>query len=298
MVFMSVVNAILRFRGASVKRACMKLPHIRELKRSLATPQWFGLGFIQLKVSDRERYHFWHPELPPEVQHEEVHNHRYDFTSTVLRGTLRNEIYSFTVDTQGSSRCLEVSCKPGTDTLVGPVGNINWLMTSIYEEGASYMMRAETLHRSAASGFVVTKLVRNDPRMERATVVAGKDAVLRCPFTTQIEEARLWEMIEQCLVGELVDSETFGNNPEIKMPGYHVRSITKGTLGQPSKIIEEAEELLDAYDQGSKIMEQVELSDLYGAMKAFMDKHHPNLTMHDLERMSEITERAFTNGRR
>jgi len=35
-------------------------------------------------------------------------------------------------------------------------------------------------------------------------------------------------------------------------PGYHKRTITKGQLGEASKIIEEAEEFADAVDQGAR----------------------------------------------
>ena len=80
--------------------------------------------------------------------------------------------------------------------------------------------------------------------------------------------------------------------------GYHVTSIKKGTLGDTSKIQEELEELLDAESQRCKIMELVELSDLYGAINSYLKKHHPGVAMGDLEKMSSITERAFKSGRR
>jgi hypothetical protein len=79
-------------------------------------------------------------------------------------------------------------------------------------------------------------------------------------------------------------------------PGYHLRPIVKGVLGEVSKIREEVEELEDAHEQGVVIMELVELSDLYGAMKARVEKL--GHTMQDLERMSAVTARAFQNGKR
>ncbi len=61
-------------------------------------------------------------------------------------------------------------------------------------------------------------------------------------------------------------------------PGYHLREIRKGHLGDISKIREELEELEDAHDQGVKVMELVELSDLLGAIDAFLFKHHKGMT--------------------
>lgn len=81
-------------------------------------------------------------------------------------------------------------------------------------------------------------------------------------------------------------------------PGYHIRPIAKGTLGEISKILEEVTELQDAKDQGVKIMELVELSDIYGALELYLKKNHPDITMQDLAQMSAITQRAFKNGKR
>ena len=81
-------------------------------------------------------------------------------------------------------------------------------------------------------------------------------------------------------------------------PGYHITPITKGILGEISKIQEEIDELADAKAQGCVIMELVELSDLYGAIDLYLKVNHPGISMEDLAIMSRITERAFQSGRR
>lgn len=81
-------------------------------------------------------------------------------------------------------------------------------------------------------------------------------------------------------------------------PGYHVAAIPKGVLGELSKINEELAEAHDAEAQGAKVMVLVELSDLYGALEAYLTKHFPSVTMRDLEKMAAVTKRAFENGRR
>lgn len=82
------------------------------------------------------------------------------------------------------------------------------------------------------------------------------------------------------------------------LPGYHMRPITKGRLGALSKIREELDELEDAEQQGVAIMALVELADLYGAVEAYINQHHPGITMADLADMAHVTARAFRNGRR
>jgi hypothetical protein len=88
-----------------------------------------------------------------------------------------------------------------------------------------------------------------------------------------------------------------GERPIIK-PGYHLRPIAKGVLGDPSKIVEELEEFMDAVEQGVKIMALVELSDLVGAVDAYLQKHHAGTSFEDLLKMRDVTKRAFENGRR
>ena len=81
-------------------------------------------------------------------------------------------------------------------------------------------------------------------------------------------------------------------------PGYHLTPITKGELGEISKIEEELSELRDAVQQGVRIMELVELSDLLGAIEAYMDRHHVGFHLADLVAMKNVTKRAFENGHR
>lgn len=85
---------------------------------------------------------------------------------------------------------------------------------------------------------------------------------------------------------------------ETERPGYHLVHIPKGELGELSKVREELSEAEDAEGQNSAIMVLVELSDMYGAMEAYLARHHPTLTMTDLKTFAAITRRAFANGRR
>lgn len=85
---------------------------------------------------------------------------------------------------------------------------------------------------------------------------------------------------------------------QLTKPGYHVAEIKRGVLGELSKIQEELDELADAVKQGSSVMQLVELSDLIGAINAYMEPRFPRITIHDLEMFSAITARAFKNGHR
>lgn len=79
---------------------------------------------------------------------------------------------------------------------------------------------------------------------------------------------------------------------------YHIAEIERGQYGEPSKIREEFEEFLDAREQGVAIMELVELSDMLGAVKGYLEKYHKGTTLQDLLDMQRVTERAFVSGAR
>lgn len=82
------------------------------------------------------------------------------------------------------------------------------------------------------------------------------------------------------------------------MAGYHIAEIKKRNYGSAGKIQEELDELNDAHEQGSKIMQLVELSDLYGAIEGYLQQNFPGMTMQDLKKFSDITKRAFESGER
>lgn len=78
--------------------------------------------------------------------------------------------------------------------------------------------------------------------------------------------------------------------------GYHKRPIKRGVFGELSKIREELEELEDANEQGVHIMALCELSDLYGALRAYANKR--GLMIKDLEQMADVSKRVFESGHR
>lgn len=78
--------------------------------------------------------------------------------------------------------------------------------------------------------------------------------------------------------------------------GYHKKEILPGELGQASKIREEFEEFMDAYNQDAQVMQICELCDIIGAIELYARKW--NLTLQDLIQMKNLTASAFIEGRR
>ena len=78
--------------------------------------------------------------------------------------------------------------------------------------------------------------------------------------------------------------------------GYHLTEIKKGELGKFSKIREEFLEAEDSFSQGNPIMVLLELSDLIGAIEAYVINH--NMSLEDIIKMKDATKRAFESGHR
>lgn len=94
----------------------------------------------------------------------------------------------------------------------------------------------------------------------------------------------------------LIDINTPVEPAEPPSRGYHRKDIERGVYGEISKVREELEELEDAAQQGVRVMIGVELSDLYGALRAYADQ--AGFTMSDLEKMADVTKRVFESGHR
>ena len=78
--------------------------------------------------------------------------------------------------------------------------------------------------------------------------------------------------------------------------GYHLREIEKGVLGEYTKIEEEFDEFHEALEQDNKLMAMLELSDMIGAIEAYVEKR--GMTLDDLIKMKDATKRAFQTGHR
>jgi hypothetical protein len=79
--------------------------------------------------------------------------------------------------------------------------------------------------------------------------------------------------------------------------GYHKNKITRGTYGEFSKVQEEFDELKDGVEQGDRILQLVELTDLLCAIRGFAETQM-GFTLDELVEFSKKTTSAFEDGSR
>lgn len=171
--------------------------NLSELRKNYARLYYFGLGFIQLKIDETWRLHFYSPSLPSIT--EDIHNHRYDFTSRILKGTFTNRLYQVIDDAAGSYLKTNESCNPD---ISAPSLNVSCealpYEESIYSTGHRYTMQHDQFH-TVEGESCITLLERGPYKKEFAQVVVPRDKPSVCPFSKKVEDEELWKLMEQML---------------------------------------------------------------------------------------------------
>ena len=178
--------------------------HLPEfLKQNHYDSLFFGLGFIQIKVNESERYHFYHPELNSIMPEEEGHNHRYDFRSYVLKGCLRQEIYSvYPNEVNPNWRILSVSCdsnKKAPDDSSGCNPSIGLFANT--HAGSDYEILKDTFHKVLPVREPTITFLRRGPVVKDfAQVIRYSEAVDVCPLSSKMTKEQMWTWVEMiCL---------------------------------------------------------------------------------------------------
>lgn len=167
------------------------------LKSNYTRIYYFGLGFIQVVLNKYERIHFYTDELP--TTNEDVHNHRYNFTSTILKGEFTNIKYELV---PGDTHVLKnESCNASIElknNVEIPVA-IKLTDTKTYKEGDSYHMFYNEFHAVDYKNNTITHLIRTDIITDYAQVLYKKGVEEVCPFANKVEEEKLWEIIDKII---------------------------------------------------------------------------------------------------
>lgn len=166
------------------------------LRAHATTAHYFGLGFVQVKLDDRRRVHFYHPDVPAFV--EEPHDHRYGFVSRVLRGSLVNRVFRLV---PGDSHEVSYeSCRQGgPETPPGFRSGLEQVGEFAVHEGSGYHVHPEAFHTVHPETPTVTFLERELPSKEFARVVRPAGAPAVCPFSRPMPEDEVWRIVDDCV---------------------------------------------------------------------------------------------------
>lgn len=157
----------------------------------------FGLGFIQIVLSEDTRAHFYSDSVPR--TNEEIHNHRYNFTSQILKGTFIQEKYLLT---PGNTHILtNESCSKERElnNIINIETGVKLIDKKEYHQGEVYHLYFNEFHRADYSSNTITFLTRSKIITDYAQVIFEQGQEKVCPFESRLEKDVLFQMVEEII---------------------------------------------------------------------------------------------------
>lgn len=170
---------------------------IDELRKMGGYPHYLGLGVIKCRIGKDEAYHFWSDRSPVLV--DQIHDHRFGFTSTVLKGVLKNTI--FVVDGQDPDSMLQVErgeCKEGAEReILVPNAKMKEVINFTTAPGESYYIAYDTLHQIELMTPKVITHIKKEPFSQMAPRYVVDTSIERvCAMSQPKTQDECWEIIE------------------------------------------------------------------------------------------------------
>lgn len=166
-----------------------------------------GLGFIQVKLPADRRLHVWHPDLPRRSCYavSSIHNHRFAFRSTVLKGMQLNQRWQISLNPHGTHDVISHngprSSLGGRQSFVAAqcdivgVGHCERIL-----EGGSYEMAELEYHHTPCEGIVVTLMEKLSEGKIHATSLITRGHVFDQSFDRfQLSPSELWAFVVDAL---------------------------------------------------------------------------------------------------
>lgn len=167
-----------------------------------------GLGFIQVVLGGNQRLHVWHPDLPRRNCYADsaVHNHRFSFTSRVLKGTQVNVRASLEIVRPETGSHVLISHngprspKGGRESYPVADVNISYSEPERYGPGNEYYMAAYEYHETPCRGIVVTLMRKHDEGVIHANSVCRRGVDFHYDFDRfQLSPEKLFSYVLEAL---------------------------------------------------------------------------------------------------
>ena len=126
----------------------------------MTEPRLHPNGFIQYDLPTGDRLHIWHPDLPiAQVVHNPIHDHTFDFTSSIVLGRLMHVVYKFQPCNGGQYQLHRAVVSEDEDTKLIPleqVGDMKVEELFIFGRGSRYSFKHRLFHKSEGMGLTAT----------------------------------------------------------------------------------------------------------------------------------------------
>lgn len=125
-----------------------------------------GLGMLRLRITKEVRLHVWHNGLVYSNQPSTIHNHPWDFESTIIVGSLRNVRYTdpeMAGLVKPNHNIGKILCGPGGGILPNTIHPAFLEISQVdeYKAGERYVQRSEEFHNTVFQNGTVTIVERS-----------------------------------------------------------------------------------------------------------------------------------------
>jgi hypothetical protein len=184
-------------------------PTTDELMSTGNVPRVHGNGFLQLDIAPGVRLHIWgHSALPRQRINTAIHNHRFDFESTIIAGRLVNVEYVVNFhDPEFTHEMYTPQARDGEDTILVPVcdGGIGVSLETpnvrLLNVGDRYTMQAARFHETFSDQPSATIMRKTGITKVEPTVLVPKGVKPDNAFNrnTALGVKDMWGIIEDVL---------------------------------------------------------------------------------------------------
>ena len=170
---------------------------VDELRERGGYPHYLGLGVIKCRIGADESYHFYSDRAPVLVN--QIHDHRFGFTSTVLKGRLKNTIYN--TDGQDPNSTLQIErgeCKKDAERVViTPNAKFVKACEFFTSAGESYYIAYDSLHQvEYLTPKIITHLFKEPITQVEPRFVVDTTVPRVCAMSEPKTQDECWEIIE------------------------------------------------------------------------------------------------------
>lgn len=187
----------------SAVNAFVTLQLVKRLRTEGVKPRVHGNGFIQLDLvpGGVVRLHVWHQELPRQAVDTGIHDHRFNFESLVLKGSMLSICYEAKPHPDGVYNVYRAVASTGEDTALVPMQQrVNAVVSNVtrcnagetYSLAPGYLHRSEPINGSCSTLMWKGTTATITPRVLCPVGLTPDAAFNRHAF----DESMLWQFIE------------------------------------------------------------------------------------------------------
>lgn len=175
---------------------------LRDSSKSYGSrPFYNGIGMIRLRVSETQAYLFYSDRSEPYVN--DIHDHRYSFSSAILKGSLRTDVFKFTESDKYTD--LNVVRRYWDDRepeITAPNINLYKVCTFDAVEGETYNIDYRMFHHVTKLTPKLITCMTTQPLpwpVEANQFIESKSEPSAAITDKEMSRERCWEVIEYTL---------------------------------------------------------------------------------------------------